>query len=454
MVLLFSQKNKKMKKILILGAGLSTASLIKYLLDNSDKYNWKVQVADLEMKNIIDKTENHKNSEAIILDASDNQQLNNLIKKVDIVISMLPPSMHDDVAKLALEHNTNMITASYVSDKIKELNNSAEDNNIVILSEMGVDPGIDHMSVMEIIDKIKEEGGKIKLLKSSTGGLVAPKYDNNPWNYKISWNPRNVVMAGKGVAQFRRNGKYKFIPYHKLFDRVETTEIPNYGKFEIYPNRDSLKYIDKYSLADISTIFRGTIRRPGYSAAWNKLVQLGLTDESYIIPHSEKITFRDFIQMYLPYNPEKSLEDRICEYLSIDKNSNYFERMKALGLLDNEVIGIKDATPADILKKLILERWAFEKKEKDLIVMQHKIAYEDSDRNNKMIISNLVVEGINKNLSAMAITVGLPVAIATKLILTGKLKLKGVKIPVTKNIYEPILEELKEFNIKFDEITT
>ncbi|MBC7438437.1 MAG: saccharopine dehydrogenase NADP-binding domain-containing protein, partial [Flavobacterium sp.] len=280
-----------MRNILIIGAGRSASSLIKYLLDKSDQENLHLTIGDLSLSLAQQKTNNHQNATAIALDICDENQRKTEIQKADIVISMLPAHLHIEVAKDCIAFKKHLVTASYISDAMQALDEDAKANNLIFMSEVGLDPGIDHMSAMKIIDEIRAKGGKMILFESFCGGLVAPESDNNLWNYKFTWAPRNVVLAGQGgAAKFIQEGTYKYIPYHKLFRRTEFLEVEGYGKFEGYANRDSLKYRSIYGLEDVLTLYRGTIRRVGFSKAWNMFVQLGMTDDTYLIDNSETIS--------------------------------------------------------------------------------------------------------------------------------------------------------------------
>ena len=439
-----------MKNILILGAGLSSSSLIKYLLDHSTEYNWKIKLGDVSLAVAKEKINNHPNGEAFEFDIFNEVQKETEIKNADAVISMLPARFHPLVAASCLKHKKHMLTASYVSPEMKAMNEEAKKLGIAMLNELGVDPGIDHMSAMKVVDKIKDDGGKMLSFKSSTGGLIAPEYDNNPWNYKFTWNPRNVVVAGQGVSQYIVNGNYKYLPYHQLFSRVETTTVPGLGEFEVYPNRDSLKYRETYDLLDIPTMFRGTMRRPGYCKSWDVFVQLGMTDDTYVVENSENLTYRQFINLFLNYDEKLSVEEKIAAKFNIAMDSDIMFRLKWLGLFENTKVGMKDATPAQILQKILVDKWVLGKDDKDLIVMQHQFEYEKSGKKYR-ITSSLVVIGIDTVHTAMSITVGTPLAIATKLLLTGKLNVTGVHTPVKKELYEPILAELESYGIKFTE---
>ncbi len=439
-----------MQTILVLGAGMSSTSLIKYLLSNSEKYDWKVVVGDKSKELAAKKCNGHPNGEAVFFDVYNSEHRQKAISKADVVVSMLPARMHYLVAVDCVEQGISMITASYVSDEIRALHERAKANDVLLLNEMGVDPGIDHMSAMEVIDRVREKGAQLTAFESATGGLVAPENDNNPWNYKFTWNPRNVVVAGQGVSKFLHNGRLKFIPYHKLFSRTEHVEINGYGDFEIYPNRDSLKYQNIYGLNGIKTLFRGTIRRSGYSNAWNVFVQLGLTDDSYRVENSDLLTYRQFIDSFLPYVNGKSVEEKLTDYVGIDPESDCMHKLKWSGIFEPVQIGLKNATPAEILQHLIEPKWKLGDEEKDMIVMRHLFQYEEDDIK-KEITSTLVVKGNNKENTAMSVTVGIPVAIATKLFLTGEIQETGVHIPIRKGIYKPLLEELQDFGIAFHE---
>ncbi len=440
-----------MKRILVLGAGLSSSSLIKYLLDHSVEFDWKVVVGDMDIEVAKRKTDAHERGEALLFDVFDEEMRSREISSSDIVISMLPARFHHFVAKECVKYGVNMVTASYVSPEVKALDEEAKAKNIIMLNEIGVDPGIDHMSATQIIDKIRLKGGKLYNFESSTGGLVAPEYDNNPWNYKFTWNPRNVILAGQGVSRFLHNGRFKYIPYHKLFSRTEDIQIQDMGDFEIYPNRDSLKYREIYGLENIQTMFRGTIRRKGYSEAWDVFVQLGLTDDTFIIEDSKNITYRKFINSFLPYDKDMKVELKISHILGIAEDSEVMKKIKWTGIFEEKVVGLENATPAQILQHLLEQKWKLDPEDKDMIVMHHIFDYE-LDGKNKHLTSTMVVKGRDQIHTAMSITVGVPVAIATKLILTGVIKNKGVQVPIIKDIYAPVMKELAEYGVKFEEI--
>jgi len=437
-----------MKRIILLGSGLSATNLIKYILEHSEEHDWHLSIGDINPEVPRQKVKGHHRASVFHFDIFDDNLLKTSLQGADVVISFLPAAFHPKVATACLEARVHMITASYVSKEIKLMHEEVQSAGLLFLNELGVDPGIDHMSAMKVIDEIRQKGGRMVSFKSSTGGLIAPEYDNNPWHYKFTWNPRNVVVAGQGVSQFIRNGKYKYIPYHKLFDRLLYTDVLDYGTFEIYPNRDSLKYRETYGLHDIPTMFRGTMRRPGFSEAWNVFVQLGVTDDTYTLENSQNMTYRDFINAYLRYDPAMPVEDKLCKYLELDPEGEIMKKLTWLGIFENRKINMPHATPAQILQALLEEKWALEPGDRDMIVMQHEFIYELSVKTRK-ITSSMVVFGKDQEETAMSITVGTPVAIAVKLLLTGKIDITGVHIPVMPKLYDPILGELSDLGIAF-----
>ncbi len=441
-----------LRKILIIGAGKSTSYLLDYFLEKSITEKLHITIADLNPDQIADKFKNHSNFNIEKLDSSNINKRQQLIKNSDIVVSMLPAFLHITIAKDCIEFDKHLVTASYVSEEIKKLDVEAKQKGLIFMNEIGLDPGIDHMSALQIINNIKEKGGQVILFESFTGGLVAPESDTNLWNYKFTWNPRNVVIAGQGgTAKFIQEGTYKYIPYHKLFRRTEFIDIEGYGKFEVYANRDSLKYREAYGLTDVLTLYRGTIRRVGFSKAWNMFVQLGLTNDSYTIENSEGMSYREFINLFLPYSPTNTVELKLRHYLKIDQDDIMWEKLKELNLFDAaKKITLKNATPAQILQYILEDSWTLASTDKDMIVMYHKFGYEIKGVR-KQINSHMVVTGKNRSYTAMAKTVGLPVAIATLLILNKKITTPGVQIPLQKEVYTPILSELKNYGIIFKE---
>ncbi|SDB64457.1 Saccharopine dehydrogenase, NADP-dependent [Flavobacteriaceae bacterium MAR_2010_188] len=441
-----------MRNVLIIGSGKSASYLIKYLLDKSEEEDLHVIVADKKIHNANRLIGNHENAQAISLDIMDKHARQAAITNSDIVISMLPVKYHIEVAKDCAACGRNLVTASYVTDAMQSLDSIAKSKDLIFMNEVGVDPGIDHMSAMRVIDRIREEGGKVILFESFTGGLVAPENDNNLWNYKFTWNPRNVVLAGQGgAAKFIQEGTYKYIPYNQVFRRTEFLEIDGYGRFEVYANRDSLKYQSAYGLDGAKTLYRGTMRRVGFSRAWNMFVQLGMTDDEYIIENSEDMTYREFVNSFLPYSPTDSVELKFRHALKIDQDDIIWDKLEELDLFSKtKKVGISRATPAQILQQILEDTWILKPGDKDMIVMYHKFGYE-KDGKNYQIDATMVVKGEDQTYTAMSKTVGLPVAMATLAILNEKIKTPGVMIPITKEVYNPILDELEDYGIVFNE---
>jgi saccharopine dehydrogenase-like NADP-dependent oxidoreductase len=444
-----------MRNILIIGAGRSASSLIRYLLEKSDAENLHLTIGDLSLELAKKKTNGHANATAIALDIFNEEQRKSEIQKADIVISMLPAHLHIEVAKDCITYKKHMVTASYISDAMQSLDAAAKENNLVFMNEIGLDPGIDHMSAMKVINEIRDKGGKMLLFESFCGGLVAPESDDNLWNYKFTWAPRNVVLAGNGgAAKFIQEGTYKYIPYHKLFRRTEFLEVEGYGRFEAYANRDSLKYRTVYGLDDILTLYRGTIRRVGYSKAWNMFVQLGMTDDTYIVDDSENMSYREFTNLFLPYHPTDSVEIKLRLQLGVEQDDIMWDKLLELDLFNaKKIVGLKNATPAQILEKILTDKWTLQPDDKDMIVMYHKFGYEINGEQ-KQIDSKMVCIGDDQTYTAMAKTVGLPVAMATLQILNGNIKTPGVQLPLSREVYLPILEELEQYGVVFNEIET
>ncbi|MFN8699510.1 MAG: saccharopine dehydrogenase family protein [Flavobacteriales bacterium] len=438
-----------MKKILLIGAGRSSAHLIRYLIQHAESENWFIRVGDMDVASAERKIAGSKRAEAFALNASDADMRRREIAAADLVISMLPATMHVEVAKDCIAARKNVITPSYVADQMWPLHEEAKQAGVLILNEMGVDPGIDHMSAMRIIDGIKASGGRITSFESYTGGLVAPESDDNPWHYKITWNPRNVVLAGYGgTARFRQHGELKYIPYNHLFRRITPVEVPGYGRFEGYANRDSLKYTSVYGLDGIGTLLRGTLRKDGFCSSWQALVDLGLTDDSFQLENPQEMTWRQLTSSFtsdpLSANLEKDLQQRF------GWTDEVMSRLKWLGIFEENPLGITNGTPAEALQKCIEEKWKLGPADKDLLVMWHRFVFEQDGKQHE-ITSWLTSEGEDPVYTAMSRTVGLPIAIAARHILRGDWKMTGIVLPVTPDIYHPVLNELETMDVKFHE---
>lgn len=443
-----------MQKILILGAGRSAVMLIEYLLNHADRHSWHLVIADANPDAAQAIVGNHPHAETVRLDAYDAASRARLVEAADLVVSMLPAFMHPDVARDCLRLRKHLITPSYISADMKAMAKDVEAAGLIFMNELGVDPGIDHMSAMRMLDEARARGAEITWYESFTGGLIAPESDDNPWNYKFTWNPRNVVLAGQGGAvKFKHNGQFKYIPYHKLFRRTEIIEIPGYGRFEGYANRDSLNYREMYGLMSVPTIYRGTLRRVGFCKAWDTFVQLGMTDDSYAMEGSRNMTHRQFTNSFLMYHPSDSVELKLMHYMKLDQDSEIIDKLRWVGIFDDTPIGLPDdASPARILQHILEKKWTLGPDDKDMIVMWHKMqTREPGEIQEREWHSSMVVIGESQPRTAMSKTVGLPVAIAAKMILTGQIARKGVLMPMTPDIYEPMLHELEQYGIAFTE---
>ena len=443
-----------MKKILILGAGRSSSALISYLLKHAAACEWFVTVGDISLESALKKLGSADRGEAVVFDIHQREQSRQEIAAADIVISLLPPELHPIVALRCLEAGKHFVTASYVSDELKAFDKDARVKGLLFLNECGLDPGLDHMSAMKVINRIRTEGGRITSFESFTGGLISSETDQeNPWRYKFTWNPRNVVMAGQGTARYRYNGKNKYIPYQQLFRRLTPVHVPGYGDYEGYANRDSLKYIDTYQLKEVATLLRGTLRHQGFCAAWNILVQLGCCEDTYFMEDVSEMTHAGFMDAFLPPLPGKSIREKVAQHFSFSPSVRELGMLEWSGLFDETPIGLSAGTPARILEHILNKKWALNKDDKDQIVMWHRFRYT-AGGSEKEVQASLVAVGNNSEDTAMARTVGLPLAIATRLILQGEIKARGVVVPTTPEFYHPILEELASYQITLQEIET
>lgn len=439
-----------MKTVLVLGAGRSSSSLISYLLKQAAQYSWQIVVGDLSLSSATERVEGHPHGVPITFSIDDEMDSATRIKQADVVISLLPANLHPKVARICLQEQKHLLTASYVSDEMKSFDTDAKAKDLLFLNECGLDPGIDHMSAMEIIDAIHDRGGKVISFESFTGGLIAPDTDpENPWRYKFTWNPRNVVMAGQGTAKFLEDNKTKYVPYQQLFKRTTSVMVPEYGEYEGYANRDSLKYIDTYGLRGVHTMVRGTLRNKGYCDTWNVLVQLGCCDESYELEATSTMTHRSFIDSFLP-SGKKKVEDKLCDLLALNPVGEEMKRLTWSGFFSEETIGLEKATPAQVVEHILAKKWKLKIEDRDMIVMWHRFVFVEQGKERE-IQASLIAKGDDAVHTAMAKTVGLPLAIAAKLLLQGKLQERGVVVPIMRTLYEPILKELSELGINMNE---
>ncbi|MBK9451409.1 MAG: saccharopine dehydrogenase NADP-binding domain-containing protein [Bacteroidetes bacterium] len=438
-----------MKRILVIGAGRSATTMIQYLLDHAESGNWEVVVGDMQEELALEKVGNHPRGKGIYFDATDEAVRKEQISKSDLVISLLPPTMHVLAAHDCLALKTHLVTASYVSDEMASLDAAAKAADLIFLNEVGVDPGIDHMSTMEMIERVREQGGKISSFRSYCGALVAPECKNE-WGYKFTWAPRNVILAGQGVARYRRDGAIRYLPYHRLFERIEEIEVPGTGVFDAYANRDSVKYLKLYNLEEVDTLYRATLRFPGYCQMWNAFVQMGMTDGTYRLPDSKGMTYRDFTFSFVHAQPGLSDRESLAFFLDEFQDGEVLRKLEHLDLLSDRKIELENASPAEILEAILLEKWVFEPNDVDMVVMQHQLDYELNGIRRKLVAS-MVDKGRDQHHTSISRTVGLPAAIAAKHILAGNIQSRGVLIPTVKDIYAPILQELEDFDIRFTE---
>lgn len=435
-----------MKKILILGAGLVAKPLVRYLLDQPD---FKVEVASRTVSKAVKLIDSHPDGEAKELNLKDEEGLKKEIADSDLVISMVPYGFHPKVAKFCIDFGKHMVTTSYVSEAMQNLDSEAKNAGILIINEIGLDPGIDHMEAMRIIHEVEEKGGEIQSFTSFCGGLPAPEANTNPFGYKFSWSPIGVLLAGKNSAQYLKEGQQVLITAEDLFKDYAIINIEGLGEFEGYPNRNSLPYIQLYGIQSTETMLRGTLRNKGWCRTMKKMVDLQLLDEE------EKewggITYKDFIRRLMDNPAEEDIKKALGAHLSIEEDSDITQRLEWLGLLSDEAITVSKGSALDILGARMLEKLQYEEGERDMIILQHQFIASYPDDKKEKITSTLIDFGIPGGDSSMARTVGLPAAIATRLILEGKIEMTGVHIPVIPKIYTPILQELKGMDITFKE---
>lgn len=441
-----------MRKILVIGAGRSASTLIKYLLEKAQDEDWMVKVGDFDLATAEAKVNGHPRGEAVQFDALNDQSREALIKEADLVISLLPPHMHTIPAKDCLRFNTHLVTASYVSPEMLALHEDAKKAGLVFMNEMGADPGIDHMSAMEMIEAAKAEGGKIKTFKSYCGAIVAPD-SSNLWGYKFTWAPRNIILAGQGgTARYLKQGRVLYLPFYRLFSRTDEIEVPGVGRFEAYANRNSLPYEDLYGLEGIDTLLRATLRPQGFSRFWNHLVQIGLTDNSFKIPDVQDMSYRDYLFSFIKRTPGKTDKESLALFIGENVDSEVIEKFAQLDFFTDRKLLVNEGSPADILQSILMEKWHFEEDDHDMVVMQHQLDYEVEGKMKRMVASMADI-GKDSVHTSISRTVGYPVGMGTRQILRGNLDRNGVLIPNFRSIYDPVLEELKDYGIHFNTTT-
>ncbi len=441
-----------MRQILILGAGRSASTLIGQLIHDAAREAWRITVVDRDLAH----------AQALVAggtavaraeqgDAGDPAVRERLIGAHDLVISMLPAFMHLDVMKDCLRLKRHVITPSYVPDALWSMDADVRAAGLIFLNELGLDPGIDHMSSMRILDRVRAEGGRMEAFESYCGGLIAPESDDNPWGYKFTWNPRNVVLAGQGgMARYIKDGSYKYLPYHRLFRETVRVTVPGYGAFDGYANRDSLKYRKHYGLEEIPTLVRGTLRKAGFCEAWDSFVQLGCTDDSFPLELRPHATWEEFLEAFLPHDVERDVRANLAHTLGLDPRGEVMAKLDWLGLFGRERIGTQGLSPAATLQHLLEARWKLGPEDKDMVVMWHRFRYTVDDRHQELQAS-LVALGEDPVHTGMARTVGLPMAFAARLVLGGALQQRGVLLPIAPEVYTPILAALEDAGIAFTE---
>jgi len=438
-----------MSGILILGAGRSSASLISYVQKQAKRYGWTLTVGDYSLEAARERVSAGDYGTAIRFDIHDRALSQSVLSACDVVVSLMPPHLHVAVAQLCLDLGKHLLTASYVTREMAELHEKAKEKDLLFLNECGLDPGLDHMSAMQVIDRIREKGGKLISFESFTGGLIAPDTaPDNPWRYKFTWNPRNVVMAGQGTARYLLNGTYQYIPYQQLFRRTTPVMVEGVA-YDGYANRDSLKYREAYGLNDIDTMLRGTLRYSGFCGAWNILVQLGCCEDTYEMANVDAMTHRQFLESFVAYKGG-SPQHAVAETFSLDPEGPEIKCLAWSGFFSDELVGLQSGSPARILEAILLKKWTLVPEDKDFVVMWHRFIYTHHDEEH-VLHAHLTATGHNAIDTAMARTVGLPLGIATCLLMKGEIETRGVAIPVSKDIYEPVLRELQSLGIALRE---
>lgn len=435
-----------MKNIIVLGAGMVAKPLVRYLLDQPEFNVLMLTRTISKAKKIIS---GHPRGSFEKLDVTtDFERIDYFLQNTDAVISLLPPPYHVKVAERCIKYKVHLITTSYVSDAMQSLDKKAKSSDVLLLNELGLDPGIDHMSAMQIIHEVHGKGGKIKGFNSYCGGLPAKEANTNPWNYKFSWSPRGVVVATKNKAKYLKDAQEIEIPANELFDNYGIITIEGLGDFEVYPNRNSISYIEKYKIPETETMIRWTLRYPGWCETWKMVGKLGLLGEER--RNFENLTYRSLISQLINVPQDKEIKKETAKYLGIKDDSEVMKKFEWLGLFNDEPLGLKEGAVIDVFANRLGEKMQYEEGERDMIILHHRFVAEYPDKKEE-IIATLVDFGIPHGDSAMSRTVGLPAAIGTKLILEGKIGLRGVYIPVEPEIYKPILKELESQGIIFQE---
>jgi saccharopine dehydrogenase (NADP+, L-glutamate forming) len=443
------------KQILVIGAGQSAPYLIANLLDQAEREDWFVTVGDLSLDLARERIGDHPRGSAVLFDVEDSNLRSTFIEKADVVVNMLPPAFQNLIAWDCVNHGRHMVSASYREKEVRHLDRDAKRRGVLLLCEMGLDPGIDHMSAMSLIRRVHGEGGRITAFRSYGAGLPVSYQPHNPLRYVITWNPRNVVMAGSEGAQYMELGRIKIVPYHQVFHHTWSVQVDGMGELEAYPNRDSLSYMQTFGLEHVQTMVRGTLRYPGWSETWAQIVRLGLPNENLRIPGLARRTFREVVEMFLPLNiSEGRIDQRLASFLQISPTGRIMDNLRWLGLLENSATGCEGNTSAAMLRDVLIRKLPLGPQGKDVVVIVHEMDVDypgDDGREPRQVRSTLVAESEARGFTAMSKAVGLPAAIAVKRILRDELPLTGSYIPTHPAIYEPVLQELRDCGLSFSE---
>jgi saccharopine dehydrogenase-like NADP-dependent oxidoreductase len=422
------------KRVLVLGAGLVSRPLVRHLLAFPDL---AVTVADQDGSKASGVVDGHPRGTSVALGLEDEAAVSARIRESDLVVSLLPATLHVPVARIAIAHRRPVVTTSYVSAEMKALDGEARAAGVIVLNECGLDPGLDHMSAMRTIDRLRAEGHRLVSFRSCCGGLPAPEADTNPWGYKFSWSPRGVLLAGRSAARWLEDGSVVEVPGGEIFTRVAPYEVPGLGRLEVYPNRDSTAYVATYGIEGVQTMFRGTLRRPGWCATLDAVARLGLLDVGE--------------RAWRPGTTCREMTESLALGRELALRAPVRERLAWAGLFSDVPIGATRAAPLDVLCALLQARMGYAPGERDMVVLRHQFGAAGPDGTLREISSTLVAYGEPGGESAMARTVSLPAAIAARLILDGRMPLQGVRVPVHREIYEPVLEALESMGVRFEE---
>lgn len=440
-----------MRTILVAGAGKSSTYLIHYLLTHATRNKWNIVVADGNLDAINEKIGKHPNAFAEAIDITNDEQRRRLVDEADLVVSLMPPHLHILLAKDCLQYKKNLITSSYISPEMKEMDTAVKEAGLMFMCEMGLDPGIDHMTASQILHSVQKLAARLTSFKSYCGGLIAPESDDNPWHYKFSWNPKNIITAGADGAAYLMNGKDVSVPYQKMFENNKKIKVDGLGSLAFYPNRDSLRYLDVYEVPDIETFLRATLRHPDFCKGWQALIELGLTDMKDEI-NPENLTYAGWVAAKTGYAAgDESLKEFLARKLDVQPNGTVIRMIAWLGLLDEKPIMLPKRTSGEILLDVLLHKWEMKPTDKDMVVMQHEVNY--MFRNKEIsLTSTMVLKGEDREFSAMAKTVGLPMGILARMVMTDRISLPtGVCIPNMASVYKPVLKELQYHGIVFNE---